>query len=71
MSFTTSAIVQIVQDQKVGRQVAAERLLKGVVGARLAQLSEQLVSPHEQDALAGAHREQARHVESAIASAAG
>src|ERR1700694_3523696 len=37
---------KVIQDQKVRRQVAAEDLLKRVVGARLAQLSKPLVSAH-------------------------
>src|SRR5712692_11308794 len=50
---------KVIQDQQVGGQVAAEDLLKGVVGACLAQLSEQLVGAHEQHAFAGAHRRRA------------
>lgn len=45
---------KVVQDQQVRAQVAAERLVHGMVGARLAEVFQQRVGAHKQHGVASA-----------------
>ena len=50
-----AAQAKIIQDDKIGSQVAAEDFVVGAVCTCLTQIGEQRIRPHKQDGVTGAH----------------